>query len=1030
MWKNSQLRPLAALVFLLGAGTVHGQTTAASIFGAVRDQLGGVMPGVAIQLRNLATGELRSAVSDSEGRYGVTSLEPGDYELSAAKPGFETLVRSPLPLAVGGSREMDLKMSIGQLSQRIVVVSQDPLVETAQTGTSSVVGSREIESLPNIGRNFVDFVKLDASVHLGRENVGGGAFKEPDAGIGVTAVPRLSFGGQSELNTMVQVDGADNVQTFTGLPRATPSQEAVQEFRILDSTYLAEYGRSLGGFVNIVTKSGGNNDHGSLYYFGINNALDAVPLLAQPSNYVLRHNQFGGTLGGPIRKEKTFFFLNYEGQRHEESNNFAQFLTPPAVTAINQVLSQFSGLKPETLNQIRTANYDQGLAKLDQDFGSSQHLSARYNYTSANTLRFPGGGGRDSVMSSTARNVSVGDQALLVDETAAISTHLANEARFQWARRSFGYAPTTDEPAFEVSNVLLTGKTYSDFDFYRESRIQFSDNFLDEVGGHAVKLGVDFNRLLDDSKWDLFFPARLIFPSVSALLQFSPASNSPANGPVVFWWPFLAGAASQPSYSTSWNSAVPAAWQSATLFHFPYDAYGLFAQDQWRVLPQLSLTYGLRWDFETYPFPFATRTDLTNFQPRVGVAWSPSGATVVRAGFGIFADRLAGSVGQVFNVAQEISRGNQPGASTLFPGVAPVAGLFDQGTITPQQGPGAPTAAALNLLETGSVPQPSCLSQVPPACAADLSVSKAGALQNPFSYHATLQISRQISQNSALTLGYLFVRAPNLLAPSTNLNAPLSGQTEPDGTPIYSSNLRYPALGDFFVISNAGFSDYNSGNLEAEKRFSNNFGLRGSYTYSKTISNVDSISNLGDFPQTSLRLEKALSRQDVRNRLVLSFLSTGPSSVRLLRGARLDALISIQSGSPYTIYAGNDLNNDGNPLNDRPGYPAGSRQCPAGCPLGRDSYIGPGLADADLRAGWDFQLREGLKLDLTVDGFNALNRVNIKDLNTTCGSGDILACPNAAPQQLQGGLTLPTLFLTPRDVFNAREIQLAAKLRF
>jgi hypothetical protein len=274
------------------------------------------------------------------------------------------------------------------------------------------------------------------------------------------------------------------------------------------------------------------------------------------------------------------------------------------------------------------------------------------------------------------------------------------------------------------------------------------------------------------------------------------------------------------------------------------------------------------------------------------------------------------------------------------------------------------------------------------------------------------------------------VRAPNLLAPSTNLNAPFSGQTEPDNVPIYSSNLNYPALGDFFVISNAGFSDYNGGTFEAEKRFANHFGLRGSYTFSKTISDVDSISNLGDFPVTSLRGEKSLSRQDVRHRLVVSFLSTAPASVRLLRGARLDALMTLQSGSPYTIYAGEDLKNDGNPLNDRPGYPAGSTECPAGCPLGRNSYMGPGLGDVDLRFGWDFKLREGVKLELTLDGFNALNRVNIKDLNTTCGSGDILACPNASPQQLPVGFTLPVLFLTPRDVFNAREIQYAVRLRF
>jgi len=876
----------------------------------------------------------------------------------------------------------------------------------------------------------VDFVKLDTDVHPGRENVGGGAFKEPDAGVGVSAVPRLSFGGQSELNTMIQVDGADNVQTFTGLPRATPSQEAAQEFRVLDSTYLAEYGRSLGGFVNIVTKSGTNSPHGSLYYFGINNALDAVPILAQPDNYALRHNQFGATLGGPLKKDRTFYFLSYEGQRREESNNFAQFLTPSVVTAINNVLAQFPGLKPETLNQIRTDNYDQGLAKLDHSLSSAHRLSVRYNFTTANTDNFPGGGGRDSVMSSSARDVTVRDQALVADETATLSSHAVNEARFQWARRSFGYLPVTDEPALEVSNLLLLGKTYSDFDFYRESRVQASESLLDESGGHSIKFGVDFNRLIDDSTWDLFFPARIIFPSLSALLSFSPASNSPANGPVVFWWPFLTGATSQPPYSTSWNSAVPSAWQNATRFHFPYNAYGLFAQDQWRAKPTFSVDYGLRWDFETYPAPFQTHNDLENLQPRIGLAYAPGSATVVRAGFGIFTDRLAGSVGQVFNVAQDVSRGDLPGANSLFPGVAPVQGEFYQGTITPAQGPGAPSADALNLLETGAVPQPSCLDQIPPACSANLSVNKAGAEQNPYAYHASLQISHQASKDLVLSASYLFVRAPNLLAISTNLNAPLSGKTEPDGTPIDSSTLLYPALGDFFVSYNGGFSDYNGGTFEARKRMGRYFGLNGSYTYSKTISDVDSISNLGDFPQTSLRLEKSLSRQDLRHRFVLDFRSVAPQNVRIVHGAQFDALVTVQRGPPYTIYAGDDLNNDGNPLNDRPGVPAGSPGCPQGCPLGRNTYIGPGLGDVDLRVGRNFKVTERVSLDFTVDAFNAFNRTNIKDLNTVCGSGDILACPNAAPQPSPGGFTLPVLLFSPRDVFNAREVQFAAKLKF
>ena len=1030
MGERANVQLLLLLGVLLGGlGLLYGQTPNASISGVIRDQQGVPLSGVSITLTDSGTEASWATTTDGEGRYSIRALRPGDYRLRAAKPQFAQL-DTHVSLSVAGPTTLDRQMVVGAKNDRLEVEAK-PALATTDTSTSAVIGSREIHMLPNFGRNFVDIVKLDSAVRRGREIVGGGAFKEPDAGVGVSAVPRLSFGGQSELNTMVLVDGVDNVQTFTGLPRATPSQEAAQEFRVIDSSYLAEYGRSLGGFVNIATKSGTNQPHGALYYFGSNNALNAVPILNQPDNYVLRHNQFGANLGGPLKKNRTFYFLSYEGQRHEESNNFAQFLTPSLVNAINGVLRQFPGMMPETLNQVRTADYDQGLAKLDENLSSHQHLSVRYNLTSALMDNFPGGGGRDSVMSSSARNVNLRDQALVVDETATFSAKAVNEARFQWARRSFDYAPITDEPAFEISNLLLLGKTYSDFDFYRESRIQASDSFLYQWGGHAIKAGADFNRLIDDSKWDLFFPARLIFLGLSPLLGFGPASNSPGNGPVVFWWPFLTGATSQPDYSTSWNSAVPSAWQSATRFHFPYNAYGFFGQDQWRATPKLEVDYGLRWDFETYPYPFQTGTDLTNFQPRIGLAYAPNPSTVARAGFGIFTDRLAGSVGQVFNVAQDISRGNLPGAATLFPGIAPVPGVFYQGTITPAQGLGAPSTAGLNLLETGAVPQPSCLTETPPACSSDLSVNKAGAEQNPYAYHATLQVSHQFPKDLVVNAGYLFVRAPNLLAITPNLNAPLSGKTQPDGTPIHSSALLYPALGDFFVSYNGGFSEYNGGTLEARKRMRRNLGFGGSYTYSKTISNVDSISNLGDFPQTSLSLEKSLSRQDLRHRFVLSFMSAAPpDTIRVLRGAQFDALATVESGAPYTIYAGSDLNNDGNPLNDRPGVPAGSPGCPNGCALGRNTYIGPWFGGVDLRVGRTFKIREGTSLQLTADAFNAFNRPNIKDLNTVCGSGNILACPNAVPQSTTQGFTLPVLLFSPRDVFNARQIQLAAKLQF
>ena len=203
---------------------------------------GQVIKEAIVTLKNNATGKARQVTTDKDGRYIFTLLEPGSYELKVQAEGFKLMVQKNLILNVGGTTVKDVQMEVGGISDMVNIDVQNPLTEPNKVDVSRVVAEGEIQGLPNIGRNFVDFVKLSSGVALGREQIYGGPFKEPDVGIGSVAVPRLSFAGQSELSTLIQVDGADNVQTITGTPRATPSQEAASEFRVLNSTYLAEYG--------------------------------------------------------------------------------------------------------------------------------------------------------------------------------------------------------------------------------------------------------------------------------------------------------------------------------------------------------------------------------------------------------------------------------------------------------------------------------------------------------------------------------------------------------------------------------------------------------------------------------------------------------------------------------------------------------------------------------------------------------------------------------------------------------------------
>jgi outer membrane receptor protein involved in Fe transport len=974
-------RAAAACVssWLLAAGLAQAQTATSTLTGLVRDESGGAVAAASVSVRNPDTGAVRKTSSDAAGRYSVSGLEPGEYELRVELTGFKSAVRR-VGLRVAGTTVADVTLGVGQLAEEVTITLDDSADdESTKTDLSRVVSTLEIESLPNIGRNFVDFVKLSSGVAPGRENIGGGPFKEPDTGVGAAAAPRLSFGGQQELNTLVQVDGVDNIQTFTGLPRATPSQEAVQEFRILNSTYLSEYGRALGGFVNIVTKSGTNEYRGSAYYYGMDDALASRSILNPPEADHLKQHQFGGTFGGPLQRDRTFFFLNYEGQQRSESNRFSQVILDN-LDRLNVVRSRF-GLRPETVDQVRTNDYNEVLLKLDHHASDKLRLSGRYLFLDSEAVNFPGGGGRASPASSASRDNETRDQSLVLTASMVVSPTLASETRLQWARRSYEFRPLVNEPALEITNLLIMGKTTSDLDFYKETRWQAGTSLLYAAGGHQLKVGADVNRLADDAGWNLFFPARIIFPNLNAFLSFTPA---------VFWWPVVEGSA-HPGLAVPFSQAVPSVWDSSTLFDFQSTSFGLFVQDQWRMTPKLTLNYGLRYDLESYPSRYLSSKDKNNVQPRLGLAYAYSPRGVVRAGFGIFTDRLAASVGQVFTTAEWSSRGNQPNAPQLFPGVAAVPGRFRQITVG---GPAAP-AAAITFLTTGR----------PPATGAtSLTDNIDSTLTNPYSYQASLQASQEVGGGLALSASYLLVRANDLLGHTANLNARQTG-TLPTGKPIVAGR-QFPELGYFIVTTNLGTSTYHGGTIELRKRFTRELGFTAAYTLSRTRTDVESIANLADFPEgPDFSREEALSRQHVRHRATLSFLSQVPKDVRVIGELKLSSLVTLESGRFFTVFVGSDANVDGNPNSDRVGQ------------LGRNTLEGPGYASVDVRVAREFALGGRVRGEVSLDVFNLFDRTNIRDLNTVWGSVDPAATPIAS-------------FNTPRDVFNPRQAQVGLKLKF
>jgi hypothetical protein len=985
MQKRRALRVAVTLAALWPAGAAHttAQIATATVFGLVHDQTQASLPGATVTVKSLATGATRSAITDSDGRYRIASLDPGEYGVRVELANFKTAVRTRVVLTVGGATEVDIEMSLGPIAEQVTVATETPLVEPAKAELSRVVSAVEIESLPISGRNFVDFVKLSSGVASGRENIGGGAFKEPDVGVGSAAAPRLSFGGQPELNTMIQVDGADNVQTFTGLPRATPSQEAAKEFRVLNSTYLAEYGRALGGFVNIVTRSGSNRTDGSLYYFGMHDALNARSVLNPPDADVLHQNQFGAALGAPVVPNRTFFFGNYEGQLRRQSNRFSRVVQDNLAT-LNAVRAQF-GLARETTNQLQKNHYNSFMLKLDHHPTANLALSVRYNFLDSNTDNFLGGGGRASPTSSTARDNLARDQAVAASLVSVVSPTVVNEIRVQAARRTFDFPSVLKEPALELSNFIIMGKSTSDVDYYAETRLQYAQSLAWTTGGHQVKGGVDVNHLRDTSQWDLFFPARIIFPSLAAFETFTPA---------VFWWPYLVTASSHPGLSPTWTDDVPPAWRDATRFKLNHTGFGFFVQDHWQAAAPLSVTYGLRYDVELYPRELITRRDLNNLQPRIGAAYAYSPRGVIRAGYGLFSDRLASSVGQLFNATAWSSAGSIPNAQRLFPTIAPIQGIFQQRTV----GGAAAPVAARTFLTTGQVPATSSLG---------FGDTLDGAIRTPYSHQASLQVAHEVGTGIAVSAGYLFLGARQIPGHTGNLNAFQTGVL-PAGKPILSGRT-YPEVGDIFVQTNTGRSNYHGATFEAEKRLASGIGFHGSYTLSRVRNNVDSLANLADLPEgQDIGGETALSRQDVRHRFTLTVLSEVAASVAVVHDIKISGLITLESGRRFNIFAGRDFNLDGNPNSDRPGL------------LERNAYEGPGYATIDLRVSRELRITDRKRLALMLDVFNLFDRVNVKDINTVWGSIDYPGTPPAAALG----------FGTPRDVFNPRQVQFGAKLKF
>src|SRR6266571_3633136 len=605
------------VVVLLLSGNVLAQELA-TLKVTVNDQSGAVIPGATVTLKNTATGAKRTDVTESHGLSVIPGLPPGSYELTAEAKGF-TARELPLSLSVGQTASLVVTLG-GTVLQQVQVQDVVQGIDTEKSDVSQVIDTPKINDLPVSGRDFIDFVLLTPSVNVGRSTAVGAQSPFTET------VLKLSFGGVRESHTtFFALDGADYTTSISGVQRVSPSQDWVQEFRVVTSPYTADNGRNLGSVVNTITKSGTNDVHGSVYEFFRNNNLDAKNLLSAPGFNTLRFNQFGGTVGGPVRKEKNFYFLGYEGQRRAESPIYSSFIlhcidTPncfaPNTPSINQV-KQVLGLQPENLGSIlQIDDYDKFIVKNNNVLSDKTFVNISYLFNDTRKQNVRGAAPGEGLPSSYRDN-PVRDQTILGSLIHVFNHNLTSETLLHYGRRNFNLEPKGlgFEPALGIPNLMSSGGFVGSVRFYREQHFQAGENITYTRGNHTFKFGGEIQPIWTDTQVTLFSPGFGVFapPSFFGLPPFDPTlpGGLPGTGPgtpvaFLFLQPRSFSGKDIPNRDPNFQNGLYAgqneqAFNDATSVSYRHTLWSASVQDQWKARANLSFTFGFHYDVDQFP---------------------------------------------------------------------------------------------------------------------------------------------------------------------------------------------------------------------------------------------------------------------------------------------------------------------------------------------------------------------------------------------------------------------------------------------
>jgi outer membrane receptor protein involved in Fe transport len=1007
-----------ALFFALAAVSVPAQSFRGSIRAAVADSQGLPIANARITARNLATSETREGDADSDGYYTFRELPAGEYEVAAIAPGFQEFRRLPVLVSVGVETSLVLELAKpAEVLERAIVTETLPLLSTTETTLSQVVERRLVQELPLNGRDFGKLVALTPGVTVEGSGVAGS-----EKGVG-----QFNINGNRDRSNNYTLDGTDNNDPFfnnsalnqvgiSGAPATLLPLDAIQEFN-LQSQFKAEYGRNSGSVVNIITRSGANALHGSLFEYNRNSLFDARNYFnaAGIAKSHFNNNNFGGSLGGPIVKDRTFFFAAYEGQRERVDSNFifrvptpqdiATARTEAGVTSAtrtpaDKILAFFPVSNSRTIpGTVHDKNdLDNFIVKLDHKLTSNNTLTGRYAFGQG-TQEFPfgslGGFGSGSRLAAFTNQSPTRVQVLSTSLLTTFSPSKLNEMRFGYSRFRTNFRSIDDafDPQAQLGLNLGTGKLgLPEFDFNGNfenlgasafslprgrlsETFQTLDNFTWIRGRHTLKFGGEYHRYdvqsfndnLERGLFSINAPGIDPDPVIDTLIGFYQGNSFPS---------ILAGNTQRFTFN---------------------NGLSFFAQDDFRFSSTLTVNVGLRWEYfgplgekrglisnldasgnlvevGSPTLPHAYNRDLNNFGPRLGLAWSPRPNTVVRAAYGIYYDyvpqdlliaNFTTSAGLVTNPVPSLAGSPQFVGGLNYSNPA----AFSDPTATgPVFTPGSVTGQSIFVTDRN--------------------------LRTPYVQSWNLNIQRQVSSALAAEVGYVASKGTKL----TRLYDLNQART----------NSTFSAVD---VFSTGTSSTYHA--LQSTVRLQTWHRLSGfsTYTWSKSLDGASDGINFNSanvaFPQdsTNLPAEKGPSLFDTRHRWTSALNYQAPAiphlSSLLGEGWQLNTIVTVQSGRPINVITSNggvnfnftqrpDIVPGVNPIlpnwSPSTGYlnplafkdPAITAVDPNGNfgNLGRDQIYGPSFWNADFSITKNTKIRENLLLQFRAEFFNIFNHPN------------------------------------------------------